>query len=107
MFTQQALHNRGQNKRRQLLIALKPLFVLNVLHNSVNDIWHNVMLDADAVINNSSKKWVGPMPNAYPNPAPKKWVGPDPEKTRRIYAPDGMVNVVALLSRKSLMRWTR
>jgi len=38
MFTQQALHNWGQNKCRQLLIALKPLFVLNVLHNSMNDI---------------------------------------------------------------------
>ena len=32
------LHNWGQNKCRQLLIALKPLFVLNVSHNSVNDI---------------------------------------------------------------------
>jgi len=28
----------AQNKCRQLLIALKPLFVLNVLHNSINDI---------------------------------------------------------------------
>jgi len=27
-----------KNKCRQLLIALKPLFVLNVLHNSMNDI---------------------------------------------------------------------
>ena len=43
------------------------------------------MLDADAVINNSSQKVGGS--NAYPDPAPKKWVGPDPEKTRRIYAP--------------------
>jgi len=34
----QALHNLGQNKCIQLLIALKLLFVLNVLHNSVNDI---------------------------------------------------------------------
>jgi len=33
------LHNCGQNKCRQLLIALKPLFVLNVLHNSMNHIW--------------------------------------------------------------------
>ena len=31
--------NWSQNKCRQLLIALKPLFVLNVLHNSMNDIW--------------------------------------------------------------------
>jgi len=30
----------------------------------------NVMLDADAVINNSSQKVGGS--NAYPNPAPKK-----------------------------------
>jgi len=37
----------------------------------------NVMLDADAVINNSSQKVGGS--NAYPDPAPKKWVGPDPE----------------------------
>ena len=36
------------------------------------------MLDADAVINNSSQKVGGS--NAYPDPAPKKWVGPDPEK---------------------------
>jgi len=42
------------------------------------------MLDADAVINNSSQKVGGS--NAYPDPAPKKWVGPDPEK-HRIYAP--------------------
>ena len=35
------------------------------------------MLDADAVINNSSQKVGGS--NAYPDPAPKKWVGPDPE----------------------------
>ena len=34
------LHNYwGQNKCTQLLIALKPLFVFNVLHNSMNDIW--------------------------------------------------------------------
>ena len=38
----------------------------------------DVMLDADAVINNSSQKVDGS--NAYPDPAPKKWVGPDPEK---------------------------
>jgi len=38
----------------------------------------NVMLDADAVINNSSQKVGGS--NAYPDPAPKRWVGPDPEK---------------------------
>jgi len=38
MLTQQALHNWGQNKCRQLLIAFKPLLVLNVLHNSMNDI---------------------------------------------------------------------
>ena len=36
------------------------------------------MLDADAVINNSSQKVGGS--DAYPDPAPKKWVGPDPEK---------------------------
>jgi len=36
------------------------------------------MLDADAVINNSSQKVGGS--NAYPDPAPKKWVCPDPEK---------------------------
>ena len=36
------------------------------------------MLNADAVINNSSQKVGGS--NAYPDPAPKKWVGPDPEK---------------------------
>ena len=36
------------------------------------------MLDADAVINNSSQKVGGS--NAYPDPAPRKWVGPDPEK---------------------------
>jgi len=36
------------------------------------------MLDADAVINNSSQKVGGS--NAYPDPAPKKRVGPDPEK---------------------------
>jgi len=36
------------------------------------------MLDADAVINNSSQKVGGS--NAYPDPAPKKWVGSDPEK---------------------------
>ena len=38
------------------------------------------MLDADAVINNSSQKVGGS--NAYLDPAPKKWVGPDPEKHR-------------------------
>jgi len=37
------------------------------------------MLDADALINNSSQKVSGS--NAYPDPAPKKWVGPDPEIT--------------------------
>ena len=42
------------------------------------------MLDADAVLNNSSQK-VGES-NANPDPAPKMWVGPDPEK-HRIYAP--------------------
>ena len=36
------------------------------------------MLDADAVVNNSSQKVGGS--NAYLDPAPKKWVGPDPEK---------------------------
>jgi len=38
------------------------------------------MLDADAVINNSSQIVGGS--NAYPDPAPKKWMGPDPEKHR-------------------------
>jgi len=32
------LNNWGQIKCRQLLIARKPLFVLNALHNSMNDI---------------------------------------------------------------------
>jgi len=36
------------------------------------------MLDADAVINNSSQKVGGS--NACPDPAPKKWLGPDPVK---------------------------
>jgi len=36
------------------------------------------MLDADAVINNSSQKWVDPMP--IRTQLLKKWVGPDPEK---------------------------
>ena len=36
------------------------------------------MLDADAVINNSSQKVDGS--NAYPDPALKKWLGPDPKK---------------------------
>ena len=43
------------------------------------------MLDADAVINNSSQKVGGS--NAYPDPAPKKVGGSGPRKTRRIYAP--------------------
>jgi len=43
------------------------------------------MLDADAVINNSSEKVGGS--NAYPDPAPKKWVGPDPEKTHPVCTP--------------------
>jgi len=37
MFTQQALRNSGQNKCRQLLIALKPLFVLDVLQRMIFD----------------------------------------------------------------------
>ena len=45
----------------------------------------NVMLDADAVINNSSQKVSGS--NAYPDPAPKKVGGSGPRKTHRIYAP--------------------
>ena len=45
----------------------------------------NVMLDADAVINNSSQKVAGS--NAYPDPAPKKVGGSGPRKnTHRIYA---------------------
>ena len=91
MFTQQALHNWGQNKCRQLLVALKPLFVLNVLHNSMNDrpylTFVNVMLDADAVINNSSQKVGGS--NAYRSySAPEKVGGSGPRKTHRIYAPE-------------------
>jgi len=43
------------------------------------------MLDADAVINNSSQKVGGS--NAYPDPAPKKAGGSGPRKTHRIYAP--------------------
>ena len=37
MFTRQALHNSGQNKCRQLLIAVKPLFVLDVLQRMIFD----------------------------------------------------------------------
>ena len=44
----------------------------------------NVMLDADAVINNSSQKVGGS--NAYPDPAPKKVGGSGPRNTLRIYA---------------------
>jgi len=44
------------------------------------------MLDADAVINNSSQKVGGS--NAYPDPAPKILGGSGPRKTHRIYAPD-------------------
>jgi len=44
------------------------------------------MLDADAVINNSSQKADGS--NAYPDPAPEKVGRPGPRKTHRIYAPD-------------------
>jgi len=43
------------------------------------------MLDADAVINNSSQKVGGS--NAYPDPAPKKVGGSGPRKTHKIYAP--------------------
>ena len=43
------------------------------------------MLDADAVINNSSQKVGGS--SAYPDPAPKKVGGSGPRKTHRIYAP--------------------
>ena len=71
-------YNLGQNKCRQLLIALN---VLNVLHNSMNDIWLiNVMLDAVyAVINNiHRKKLVGPM---HPDPLPNKVDGSGPRKT--------------------------
>ena len=42
------------------------------------------MLDADAVINNSSQKVGGS--NTYPDPAPKKVGGSGPKKTHRIYA---------------------
>jgi len=44
------------------------------------------MLDADAVINNSSQKVGGS--NAYPDSAPKKVGGSGPRKTHRIYATD-------------------
>jgi len=43
------------------------------------------MLDADAVINNSSQKVGGS--NAYPDTALKKVGGSGPRKTHRIYAP--------------------
>jgi len=42
------------------------------------------MLDADALINDSSQKVGGS--NAYPDPAPKKVGGSGPRKTHRIYA---------------------
>jgi len=45
----------------------------------------NVMLDADAVINNSSQKV--DRSNAYLDPAPKKVGGSGPRKTHRIYTP--------------------
>ena len=45
----------------------------------------NVMLDADAVINNSSQKVGGS--NAYLDPAPKEVGGSGPRKTHRIYDP--------------------
>jgi len=48
------------------------------------------MLDADAVINNSSQKVGGS--NACPDPAPKKVGGSGPRKTRRIYAADNNNN---------------
>ena len=41
------------------------------------------MLDADAVINNSSQK-VG-RSNAYPDPTPKKWVTLPPTKPPTLY----------------------
>ena len=44
------------------------------------------MLDADAVINNSSQKVGGS--NAYPDSASKKVGGSGPRKTHRIYATD-------------------
>ena len=43
------------------------------------------MLDADAVVNNSSQKVGGS--NAYSDPAPKKVGGSGPRKTHRIYVP--------------------
>jgi len=43
------------------------------------------MLDADAVINNSSQKVGGS--NAYPDPAPENVGGSGPRRTHRIYAP--------------------
>ena len=43
------------------------------------------VVDADAVINNSSQKVGGS--NAYPDPAPKKVGGFGPRKTHKIYAP--------------------
>ena len=56
----------------------------------------NVMLDAEAVINNSSQKVGGS--NAYPDPAPKKVGGSGPRITHRIYAPgnSGCVTIVSL-----------
>ena len=50
----------------------------------------NVMLDAEAVINNSSQKVGGS--NSYPDPAAKKWVGPDPGKHIKIYSRDNRLH---------------
>ena len=67
MFTQQALHNWGWNKCRQLLIALKPLFVLDVLNNSMNDIW---LLSMSCWMQKNLKKWVGPDPQKHIGSSP-------------------------------------
>ena len=50
----------------------------------------NVMLDADAVINNSSQKVGGS--NAYPDPAAKKVGGSGPRKTHKIYSRDNRLH---------------
>ena len=51
------------------------------------------MLDADAIINNSSQKVGGS--NAYPDPAPKNWVGLDPEKHIGSYTPLNTVQKIS------------
>ena len=62
------------------------------------------MLDADAVINNSSQKVGGS--NAYPDPAPKKVGGSRPRKTHRIYASGSEVmNRTQILGNGCVTEW--